>query len=257
VKTERPAEVIARISAAMQGRTDVIVATDGDGTLWSGDIGDDLFHALVASERILEDAHEALRNEAERAGIDAIEGRSAIEVARRLEAEYHAGRFSEERIFEMMAWAFAGWTREEVHAFARGVMVKEGIASRAHAEALEIVSWAEKQRVRVYLVSASPHAVVEEAAIILGLDAAIIATVSRYDGERMLPDVERPIPYGAGKVSALRAAAGDVPIVCAMGDNVFDLPMLASSRVPVAIRPKARLREKAGELLAMVELQPG
>ena len=82
----------------------------------------------------------------------------------------------------------------------------------------------------------------------------VVAAVSRYEDGRMLPDVERPIPYGAGKVTALRARVGDVPIYAAFGDNLFDLSMLSSARVPVAVRPKPRLRERATDLPALVEL---
>ena len=41
------------------------IAFDGDGTLWSGDIGEDLFEALLEGGRIEEVAHAALAREAE------------------------------------------------------------------------------------------------------------------------------------------------------------------------------------------------
>lgn len=42
----------------------------------------------------------------------------------------------------------------------------------------------------------------------------------------------------------------------AAGDNVFDLAMLAEATVPVAIRPKQRLLVRAGELPALVAVEP-
>ncbi|HQP37486.1 MAG TPA: haloacid dehalogenase-like hydrolase, partial [Polyangiaceae bacterium] len=57
-----------------------------------------------------------------------------------------------------------------------------------------------------------------------------------------------PIPYGPGKVHALRDADPDFRIAAAFGDNVFDLEMLQSSAIPIAVRPKTRLLERVGEV---------
>jgi phosphatidylglycerophosphatase C len=65
----------------------------------------------------------------------------------------------------------------------------------------------------------------------------------------------RPIPYGAGKVMHLRAKLGARPLYAAFGDNAFDVAMLREARVPVAIRPKPRLVERAGEVPALVVLE--
>jgi phosphoserine phosphatase len=45
-------------------------------------------------------------------------------------------------------------------------------------------------------------------------------------------------------------------LYAAFGDNAFDVALLASARVSVAVRPKARLRERAGEVDGLVELAP-
>ena len=69
-------------------------------------------------------------------------------------------------------------------------------------------------------------------------------------------DVDRPIPYGPGKVHRLRARIGNRPVLAAFGDNAFDVALLSESRVPVAVRPKQALRGRAGEVPELVELAP-
>jgi phosphoserine phosphatase len=84
-----------------------------------------------------------------------------------------------------------------------------------------------------------------------------VAARPRYEGDVMLPEVDRPIPYGAGKVTRLDERIGPSRILfAAFGDNAFDVALLASARVGVAVRPKPRLRERAHEVPGLVELTP-
>jgi phosphoserine phosphatase len=56
-------------------------------------------------------------------------------------------------------------------------------------------------------------------------------------------------------VTRLRERIADgQALYAAFGDNAFDVPMLAASRVPVAVRPKARLRACADAVPGIVEL---
>ena len=77
----------------------------------------------------------------------------------------------------------------------------------------------------------------------------------RYDGDAMLPSVDVPIPYGPGKVTRLRELLGpDRVILASFGDNAFDVALLATASLGVAVRPKARLRERANEVEGLIEL---
>ena len=116
----------------------------------------------------------------------------------------------------------------------------------------------EEEGIEVFLVSASPRAIVEHAGRFVGIaDDHMVAALPLYDGDRMLPDVDRPIPYGAGKVRNLRARIGtDRPLYAAFGDNAFDIAMLSEAFIPVAVRPKPRLRERASEVKMLVEITP-
>jgi phosphoserine phosphatase len=244
-------EAVARVGGAAAG----VVASDGDGTLWSGDVGEDLFHAFIERGEVAAGALEAMRREAR--GHALSDAGSGAEVARRIYDAYVEGRFPEERVCELMAWCFAGWTRERVRAFAREVVDRVGLEGRLHGEVLRVLDRARAAGVETILVSASPIAVVVEAGARVGFDEEhVVAARPRFEQDTMLPEVERPIPYGDGKVTRLRERIGGRALYAAFGDNAFDVALLSSARVGVAVRPKPRLRERAHEVPAVVELAP-
>lgn len=230
-----------------------VVATDGDGTLWGGDVGEDLFHAFIEHGELADPAIDALRREArEHALSDAGAG---PDVARRIYAAYVEGHFPEERVCELMTWCFAGWARDRVQAFARDVVDRCGLEARLHREVLRVLDRAHAAGIETLLVSASPVAVVAEAGARLGFTAdRVVAARPRFDGDVMLAEVERPIPYGPGKVSGLLERIGHRTLYAAFGDNAFDVALLASARIGVAVRPKPRLRARAHEVAGLVEL---
>jgi phosphatidylglycerophosphatase C len=178
-------------------------------------------------------------------------------VARRIYDAYVAGRFPEERVCELMTWCFAGWTRARVQHFARDVVERVGLPARLHREVLHVLERARAAGIETVLVSASPVAVVLEAGGAVGFDEAhVVAAHPRFDADVMRAEVERPIPYGAGKVSRLHERIGDRTLYAAFGDNAFDVALLSSARVPVAVRPKPKLRDRAHEVPGLVELMP-
>lgn len=250
-------EVWARILEAMAAAKEHggVLATDADGTLWSGDVGDDLFDAFIERGTVHPTALEGMRREARDHGLS--DAGSGHEVARRIQAAYQAGSFPEERLFELMAWCFAGSTRAEALAFAREALSRVGLEARMHREVMGLLARARKAGLHVLLVSASPLAAVVAGGERAGFDEAhVVAARAKYDGEVMLPEAERPIPYGGGKVVRLRERLGpDRPLLAAFGDNAFDVDLLRSARVGVAVRPKPRLRERAGMVAGLVELK--
>lgn len=248
--------VWARIEALIGAEPGGVVATDGDGTLWKGDVGEDLFHAFLGAGRVEPPALEALQRDARAHGLS--DAGSGPDIARRVYSAYLDGVFPEERMCEAMTWCFAGWRRDELRAFARDVVQRGGLTERLHPELLGILEKVRAAGVRLWLVSASPIAVVVEAGALVGFEAdRVIAARPRYDGDVVLADVERPIPYALGKVLNLRAQIEPgQTLYAAFGDNAFDVAMLASARVPVAVRPKARLRAVAGTVAGLVELEP-
>ena len=247
--------VIERIDAALQAAPEGVLAFDGDGTLWSGDVGEDFFHALVAPRRdFREPAIVELENEARKYGVS-LEGNGKL--AARIYDAYLAGRFPEEAVCELMTWAFAGWTEREVDAFAADVLSRVGLGPRLHREVQKVIAWARGRGAETFLVRRRRRgAIIEHAGRAVGFDDAhIIAAVPRYADGTMVADVIRPIPYAAGKVHNLRAQIGaSRTLLAAFGDNAFDVAMLSQASVPVAVRPKPRLRDRAPEVQKLVEI---
>ncbi len=220
------------------------IAFDGDGTLWSGDVGEDYFFALLESKDIREEATSELRRAARGANLD--DHGTGAEIARRLYDAYLEGTYREERICEVMTWIFAGRSLVAARDFAASVVGARFAETRAHVEVRTVLDHAATAGYAVWVVSASPRPVVEVAAAALGVAADhVLAATPRLAGDHILADVERPIPYGPGKAAAITRAIGGASLEAAFGDNAFDTDMLCATRRPIAVRPKERLLERA------------
>ena len=250
-------QVLSRIEAAAIETPHGIVAFDADGTLWSGDVGEDFFHALIARKAVRDDARDALVAEAKQFQVKIELGAVPTDIAHVLYDAYVQGKYPEERTCEMMTWACAGWSHAEIEKHCRGVVEVGRLTSRIHEEAYAVLSWARERGIRTVVVSASPREIVEVAADKLGFAAEdVVAATARYEEGKLTTHVERPIPYAEGKVTALRRQLGNLPLLAAFGDNAFDLALLSLARVAVAVRPKERLRSLASKLPSLVELAP-
>ncbi|MBS1154002.1 MAG: superfamily hydrolase [Myxococcaceae bacterium] len=186
------------------------VCFDADGTIWRGDVGEDLLRFLVAEDRL--PAHPGERDLYRRyehlhevdppaAYAFAVEAMAGLEEAR-LQGwcrEFYAQRFAG-RLFP--------FTRPLLEAFCAAGYV-------------------------VWLVSASPRWIVEAGAAALGVDH-VIAVDAELEAGRLTPRVRRPVPAGPGKVELLKQR-GIAPVFAA-GNGALDLPMLeyAAARLVVA-----------------------
>lgn len=255
VKTVRVAEVTARIDELAAEAPGGVLAFDGDGTLWSGDVGEDFFHLAIEHD-VRDVARAALAAEAREASLD--DAGSGRDLALRLHTAYLEGRFSEERLCEIVAWVSAGWTPEALTSFTREVVERVGLRSRVQEEAVRVLEHARRVGIPVWVVSASPRAIVEAAMPVVGLATSQVIAVREAPappGGVLPPGVERPIPYNTGKVTRLRERIGAAPVYAAFGDNAFDVPMLREARVPVAIRPKPRLVALETEVPGIASLE--
>jgi phosphoserine phosphatase len=247
-------ELWTRIETFASETPDGVLATDGDGTLWSGDVGEDLFRAFVDQDLVRDDALDALRRVARIHDLSDAGG--GQEVARRIYSAYEAGSFPEDRVCEVMTWCYAGLTVDEICAFARHVVEGADLVTRIHGEMRDVLDRARDSGIRVLLVSASPtYSVAEAAKHLKFLEGDVVAARARVSNGVVQPELERPIPYGAAKVTRLREVIGaECPVLAAFGDNAFDVAMLAEARLGVAVRPKPRLRARASEVRGLVEL---
>ena len=227
----------------------VVMAFDGDGTLWSGDVGEDLFRAAMRDEFLIDDALPALLAEAAEHQVPLNGSVGANAVARTLLGAYLAGSYPERETCAMMAWCYAGRLLADVQALAASVLAAQDLAGRLHRELSPIVEWSRQHRVRTVLISASPRAVVEQAAAFWGFGSSDIAAATpAVEGGRVLPRLAAPVPYAEAKLSAGRGLFGDARWLAAFGDNIFDIDMLTTAEVGIAVRPKPKLTAKLSAL---------
>jgi phosphatidylglycerophosphatase C len=227
----------------------VVMAFDGDGTLWSGDVGEDLFHAAIRDEFLLDDALPALLGEAERYGVPLDGAVDPNGVAMALIAAYLAGTYPERETCAMMTWCYAGRSLAEVEALAASVLTETNLAGRLHDELSPIVEWGRARGVRCVLISASPRVVVEAAAGSWGFAARDVAAATpAVEAGRVLPRLASPVPYAEAKLTAGRGLFGDARWLAAFGDNVFDIDMLTTAELGIAVRPKPKLEVELAAL---------
>jgi HAD superfamily phosphoserine phosphatase-like hydrolase len=232
----------ARADAAARGHAPPALATDADGTLWDGDVGIDLFEALLAARGARPEALAALRGEADAAGIHLPAGADAHAAAAALYEAFQAERYAEDRAFAMMAWVFAGWSEDDLSAFVDGVLEQQRIEDRYRPGLLSILDWARAQEIEVIVVSASPRMIVERAVARIGIPAGrVLAMTPRIEGGRVAPELGAPATYGDGKVRALQRERPGLDLLAAFGDSAYDAPLLRAARVPVAVTPSAKL----------------
>jgi HAD superfamily phosphoserine phosphatase-like hydrolase len=264
------AEIIARLEAELARASDTaLLASDADGTIWDGDVGIDLFEALIAARGVREAAREALAAEARACGVS--EEGDANTLTVRLYDAYKTDRYAHDRAFAMMAWAFAGWAREEAAAFCARVLEEHRIDARIRPEMLSIFRWADERGVPVFVVSASCNIMIETAAPRLGVprDRVVAMTPALDANGVVLPHLDGPIVYGEGKLAALdkhysesaartssdrRRAAAREALLGAFGDSTYDAAMLRASRVPVAVTPAPGLVALAPTIANLVSL---
>jgi phosphoserine phosphatase len=108
-----------------------------------------------------------------------------------------------------------------------------------------VIEWCGELGIPFLLVSASPEAIVREAARRLRLDEhGVIAMRPAMRGGVVLPELSATPTYGPGKVTRLTEHLGDAPLLAAFGDNTWDAAMLERAAFPVMVAPKPGLRER-------------
>lgn len=240
--------LLARLQGA-RGRPMVAdaLAFDGDGTLWSGDVAEDVFIFATAHDLLRDEPTVALRDVARSQGLP-LDG-SASAIAQRLFQAYLEGRFPEREVCEVMAWCFAGYSRSELRELTETVFAETDLEGRLNRTLSPVLDWARRERLRVVLVSASPRPIVEVAAARWGFSAAdIAASTPAQNGEQIEAHLAGPIPYGPTKPLHARALLGLPRWLAAFGDSGFDFELLAAAEQPVAVRPKPSLLARLPEL---------
>jgi phosphatidylglycerophosphatase C len=222
------------------------MAFDADGTLWSGDVGEDVFEFAYEHGLLREEAREELSRLATKHHLPA--NGSSSELARRVCAAYRNGLLGDRLICEVMTWSYAGFTLDELRQVARESFASRGLASRLRPLLAPVLEWARRETVRVIVVSASPRDVVVEALACVGLEVfAVAGALPKVDDGRIRPEMSA-MPFDSDKRTAGLSLLSGHDWLASFGDNSYDLELLRAARVRVAVCPKPALVARLGEL---------
>lgn len=217
------------------------LAFDGDGTLWAGDVSDDVFLAACAEDWLMPNVRPVLAEILERHDQPA-EG-SASELALRVFESEKLGVIEERLLFEVMTWCYAGRSVQELTAFAERVLKGAGIDDRVRQGYRPLLEWAQTRGHSYWLVTASPWPVVRVAARRLGFtDAQILAARAATTPSGVVEtELVAPLPYREQKVHRLAEKLVGNRLLAAFGDSHFDIDMLRAAELAVAVNPKPAL----------------
>ncbi len=125
-----------------------------------------------------------------------------------------------------------------------GQAILPKLATRVRPESRKLVAMHHEAGRDTWIVSASPHAIVEPLATSLGMTGAIGTEGEVVDG-RFTGRLGGPFIYGPGKAEAIEKLASDwgydLALSYAYSDSISDLPMMELVGHPVAVNPDSEL----------------
>lgn len=232
------------------------LAFDADGTLWSGDVGCDVFEAQIKQGYFAEAVRSLFEREAVALGLRPEP--DLTQMARVLLAEFYAGRYGDGPSSEMMAMAFAGRTPDEAVTFVRHAVIASGIAARTLPAVRAMVRWAQGAGVDVFVVSASLKIAVEAAVAPYEIPPErVIAMVPAVAHGRCALELDGGSVYGAGKVDAIERTVKNGALIAAFGDSAGDVFMMRTASLGVGVGPSQKLLDVATSVPAFVVLDRG
>jgi phosphoserine phosphatase len=247
------AELIAELDPHLSAAGPCALAFDADGTLWSGDVGDDVFRFAVAHGRLREEARNEIEREAVERGFEVFT--DVNRTAEHLFDMYVAGRYPEREMCELMTWCYAGHSLEEMRDLALEALKAASHAERLHEELRPILDFVRGRGARTVVISASPRVTVEQATRLWGFEPEdIAASTPQVAGGVIASGMSGSVPYAGAKVVAGRALLGSARWVASFGDNVFDVEMMLEAEMGVAVRPKPALEARLGEIAGVLRL---
>jgi phosphatidylglycerophosphatase C len=194
------------------GRSKGAVAFDADGTLWQGDVGEELLRWL-------------------RPGLYA-------EYERRVAADPPDG-------FAFAAAVLEGLAEDALLATCRELFARR-FEGQVFAFARQLIERLRAAGVEIWIVSASPWWPVVAGAEALGIPSShVIAVQTRVHEGRLTSEVVQPVPTLEGKVLGL-SARGVRPVVAA-GNSPLDIPMLCAAQKAFVVIPHGEHGEMARE----------
>lgn len=204
-----------------------LAAFDCDGTMWSGDSGED-FMRWTMEKRIV-----------------------SSEVSEQMEkryTDYKAGKVGEEEMCGEMVAMYAGIPVSTMENAAQGFF-RERIPARVYPEMASLVAQLKNQNCELWLVSSTNDWVVREGARHLALNESHVLGAAAEIENGVVTSRLKRVPSGEGKARAIREVAlpqyPAASLDAAFGNSIHDLEMLRLARSPFAINPTTQLEQIA------------
>lgn len=255
MRTQTVAEAKARIAETTKSLGQGVLAFDADGTLWTGDVADDVVHRLIEEKRVHASVLPVFARALADAGV-ASSPEDVHEAFREILRLDKAGSIDHGRTCELVGCLLGGWTESEFHVFCMETLRTAKLTDRLIPESWDVMRFAEGLGHTAVVVSASPLGIVHGACEVSAGPKLRTGVGVRMVGGIYEAATDAPIPYNDGKVVHLSRFLEGRPVIAAFGDNRFDVPMLKHAVHAFAVRPKAALREVASNVPGMVELVP-
>lgn len=201
-----------------------VAAFDCDGTLWSGDAGENFFAWEIEKGVVSPEVARAMRDRY---------------------AEYKAGKVTEEDMCGEMVCMHKGLTEAAMMAAAREFMTS-AFPGRIFPEMMELVRRLQQQGCEIWAVSSSNEWIIRAGLEQFGIDAdRILAAKAEMNGEMVAERLVR-VPSGPGKPKALREVVNK-EIDAAFGNSRWDTEMLIMAKHAFAVNPNPDLEAIARE----------
>ena len=195
-----------------------VAAFDSDGTLWSGDAGENFFAWEIEKGVVSPEVARAMRDRY---------------------AEYKAGKVTEEDMCGEMVSMHKGLTEAAMMTAAREFMTS-AFPGRIFPEMMDLVRRLQKQGCEVWAVSSSNEWIIRAGLEQFGIGAdRILAAKAQMNGELVGERLVR-VPSGPGKPKALREALNK-EIDAAFGNSRWDAEMLMIAKHAFAVNPNPDL----------------
>lgn len=244
-----PEALIEVLEAVRGAGDDARVAFDADGTLWRGDVGNDMFEAALAMRWFHPSVANYLESTLRENGVTPRGGATVNALAEQLYTAHREGRVADGPTYTAMACAFAGRSSREVETFTRGALGAAKLDCRIFTDVARIVEWARVAKVEVVVVSASPREAVIAGVELLGIrpEEVIAQTLEQTNG-LLMPALDGPAVFGDGKVAHLVARKPNARLIAAFGDSRHDIPMMRLADIGVGVAPSQGLKEASASL---------
>ncbi len=139
----------------------------------------------------------------------------------------------------MMAWIYAGFTEDELTAYARAVLGRAKIAERIRPEVRAIVRWARSNDVEVLVASASPRT-----PVVVGVEdipipsESVFALTTKVEAGAHQPELTGVFVYAEGKATAVSQGRPGAFVLGGFGDSAYDGALMRMSAGPRRDRPR-------------------